>query len=61
MPNGSTSTGVQLDIATCVTSASQQFKLDAQGSGYYHLRNVGSGLCLDVNAASTADGAAVIQ
>ena len=61
VPNGSTSTGVQLDIATCVSAPRQQFKLDAQGSGYYHLRNVGSGLCMDVNAASTADGAAVIQ
>ncbi len=61
VPNGSTSTGVQLDIATCVSSPRQQFKLDAQGSGTYHLRNVGSGLCMDVNAASTADGAAVIQ
>ena len=39
----------------------QQFKLDSQGNGYYHLRNVGSGLCVDVNGAGTADGTAVIQ
>ena len=62
VPNGSTSTGTQLDISTCVGgSPRQQFKLDSQGNGYYHLRNVGSGLCVDVNGAATADGAAVIQ
>jgi polyhydroxybutyrate depolymerase len=60
VPNGSTSTGVQLDIATCVASTRQQFKLEAQGNGY-RIRNVGSNLCMDVSGASTANGAAVIQ
>ena len=48
VPNGSTASGVQLDMMPCVTAAKQQFKLADQGGGYYQIRNVGSSLCLDV-------------
>ena len=61
VPNGSSTLGLQLDIATCGNSTSQRFKLDLQGNGNYHVRNVGNGLCMDVNNAALTDGAAVIQ
>jgi len=61
VPNGSSTLGLQLDIATCGTSTSQRFKLDSQGNGNYHVRNVGNGLCMDVKSAALTDGAAVVQ
>ncbi|MEP7051026.1 MAG: RICIN domain-containing protein [Pseudomonadota bacterium] len=62
IPNGSSTIGVQFDIATCTTYLTRsRFKLDAQGSGYYHVRNIGNGLCMDVSGAALTNGAAVVQ
>src|SRR3954467_15139121 len=56
VPNGSTATGVQLDIMPCAIAAKQQFKMADKGGGYYQIRNIGSNLCLDVSGASLSDG-----
>ncbi|MFI5893057.1 RICIN domain-containing protein [Actinoplanes sp. NPDC051513] len=41
--------------------ANQQWQAVAEGNGYYHLVNRNSGKCLDVPAASTADGVQLVQ
>ena len=39
----------------------QQWQFVDKGSGYFNIVNRNSGKCLDVNGASTADGANIIQ
>ncbi|MBL7259399.1 ThuA domain-containing protein [Paractinoplanes lichenicola] len=41
--------------------ANQQWRPVDEGGGYYHYVNRGSGKCLDVPAASTADGVQLVQ
>ncbi|MEU4541194.1 RICIN domain-containing protein, partial [Streptosporangium sp. NPDC023825] len=54
--------GTALVQTTDNNGANQRWKLvPAATSGYYRLVNVGNGLCADVEAGSTADGARVIQ
>ena len=53
--------GARLEIETCRGIASQRFRPEAMGSGFFRMRNELSGLCVDVSGASLADGAAVIQ
>ena len=43
----------------CTTGENQRFRIEEQGGGYVRLRHPGSGKCVDVNAASSADGAQV--
>jgi hypothetical protein len=57
----STVDGAPSEIASCNGRASQQFRFESTGSGYYRLRNVGSSKCLDVEGASTSAGARIIQ
>src|SRR5947209_4107381 len=59
--NGSTANLAQLQIAACNGNARQQFRIDAQSGGYYHLRNLNSNLCADVQGASTAARTPIIQ
>lgn len=39
----------------------QQWRFVDVGSGYFQIESLNSGKCLDVNRASTADGASIIQ
>jgi hypothetical protein len=50
-----------LEIRTCTGNASERFRPESMGSGFFRLRNELSGLCVDVTGESTSDGAAVIQ
>ena len=50
-----TSAGSRAVITSCTGSSSQKWTFNANGT----ISNVGSGLCLDVNAGSTANNAAV--
>jgi polyhydroxybutyrate depolymerase len=59
--NSSTASLARFEIRTCSGIASQRFRPESMGSGFFRMRNELSGLCLDVSGASTADGAAVIQ
>ncbi len=58
---GSTASGANLQLYTCVNQTQQQFRAEATDSGFYRLRNVKSNLCVDISGASTADGAKIIQ
>jgi hypothetical protein len=57
----STASNVRLEIRTCSGNASQRFRPEAAGGGFFRLHNELSGLCMDVSGVSTLDGAAVIQ
>lgn len=59
--NSSTASLARLEIRTCSGIASQRFRPEAMGGGFFRLRNELSGLCMDVSGGSLADGAAVIQ
>jgi hypothetical protein len=63
VPNGTTTTGTQLQQSTCNGQAAQsfQFRPVAGQVDTFSIVNAGNGLCLDVNGRSTADGAAIIQ
>ena len=52
-----TTSGTRLTIASCNGQNNQKWTLNANGS----ITNTGSGLCLDVNGASTANGTVVIS
>jgi hypothetical protein len=47
--------------AACGPGTSQQWAKENAVGGYFRLKSRYSGLCIDVNRASTADGAALIQ
>jgi hypothetical protein len=53
--------GALIQQYTNVENDDQKWYLENLGNGYYHIRNVASGDLLDVNGASTSDGANVIQ
>jgi hypothetical protein len=57
---GSTAGAAVAQIATCNGAKSQQYRLEASGSGF-RIRNVNSSLCLGVNGGSTANGATIVQ
>ena len=57
----SVTAGAQIEIRTCAGIASQRFRPESMGSGFFRMRNELSGLCLDVSGASLNNGAAVIQ
>ena len=59
--DSSRTSNARLEIRTCTGTASERFRPEAMGSGFFRLRNELSGLCLDVAGQSTSDGAAVIQ
>lgn len=48
--------GTRVQIQDCNGGANQQWALNSNGT----IRNAQSGLCLDVNGASTANGSAVV-
>ncbi len=56
-----TNAGATLEIATCDGSARQQFRLEPRPERSYRVRNVGTGMCVDVQGGNTNNGAAVIQ
>jgi len=58
---GSTANLAALQVATCASSARQQFRFEDMGGGFYRIRNVNSNLCLDVEGRSTSNGARVVQ
>ncbi|MFE2754543.1 pectate lyase [Actinosynnema sp. NPDC059335] len=60
VPNASTSTGVQLQQASCGTTGSQQWTLTAV-SGGFRITSVATGLCVGVRDASTSAGKAIEQ
>ena len=60
VPGGSTA-HVQLDIETCNGTATQRFRPEAMGGGFFRLRNELTGQCIDVSGVSLADGAAILQ
>jgi hypothetical protein len=64
-PNGSLTRGQQIEGFICVGDSYQKWNFDYVGSnnGYplYMIRNVRSGLCLNVSGASTTNSASVIQ
>jgi hypothetical protein len=51
----------EAQISTCDGSTRQQWRFESMGSGYYRVRNVASNKCLDVEGASTAIGARIVQ
>lgn len=59
--DSSTASLARLEIRTCSGIASQRFRPEAMGGGFFRMRNELSGLCLDVSGASLADGGALIQ
>jgi hypothetical protein len=61
VPNGSGTTGTQLQQWPCNALAPQSYEFRPAAGGAYTIVNRGNGLCLDVNGQSTAAGAAVIQ
>jgi len=59
--DNTTASATVLEIRTCAGIASQRFRPESTGGGFFRLRNELSGLCMDVSGAQQADGAAVIQ
>jgi hypothetical protein len=55
VPTGAAA-GTRVQIQDCNGGANQQWTLNSNGT----IRNAQSGLCLDVNGASTANGSAVV-
>jgi len=55
--NGSTASGASADLATCDSTALQQFNITSVGDGQYTLKDVNTGTCLDDYEFSTANGA----
>lgn len=53
--------GAGLEIAACDGSPRQQFKLEPRPERSYSVRNVATGMCLDVQSADMNGGAPVIQ
>ena len=61
VPNASTAGGIQVQQFGCHGGLNQQWTFSSAGSGYYYIRNVNSGLYLDVRAASRAAHALLQQ
>ncbi len=61
VPNGSTSTGTQLEQWTGNGGANQQWQLRPNGDGTYQIYGRNAGLAAGIGGGSTAEGAAVIQ
>jgi endo-1,4-beta-xylanase len=57
----STASNARLDIETCTGTASQRFRPEAMGGGFFRMRNELSRLCADVLGVSLDDGALIIQ
>lgn len=65
-PGWSTTRGTNLDQWQCVQQSNEAWNFDpvttdAYGNAVYYVRNAYSGLCMNVQSDSTANGAAVIQ
>lgn len=63
VPNGSVSSGVQLQQASCTNGTGQAFEFKPVSGklNTYTLVNRGNSLCLDVSGSSQADSAPIIQ
>ncbi|WP_433299133.1 RICIN domain-containing protein [Actinoplanes sp. CA-030573] len=59
--NVSTVDNAKIQTWTYGGGANQQWQSVSEGGGYYHFVNRNSGKCLDVPAASTADGVQLVQ
>ncbi|MET0492956.1 MAG: ThuA domain-containing protein [Actinoplanes sp.] len=59
--NVSTADNAPIQTWTYSGGNNQQWQQVAEADGYYHLVNRNSGKCLDVPAASTADGVQLVQ
>ena len=60
-PDHSTSAGTQLITWTATGGANQNWTFTRQTDGTYEIKNLESGLCVDVHSGSTSAGAAIIQ
>ncbi len=60
-PSSSTTAGTDMIQYTAGTANNQQWQVVDIGYGYYELLTRTSGLALDINGASTANGALAIQ
>jgi ricin-type beta-trefoil lectin protein len=61
VPNASTANGVQVQQFGCHGGLNQQWTFSSAGSGYYYIRNINSGLYLDIRASSRAAHAQLEQ
>ncbi|HEX6684077.1 MAG TPA: RICIN domain-containing protein [Candidatus Limnocylindrales bacterium] len=63
LPNGASTNGLQLRLLGCNGAAPQNFTfVPVSGTAdQYNIRTMHSSSCIDVNGASTADNAAIIQ
>ncbi|MFE2554424.1 family 20 glycosylhydrolase [Streptomyces sp. NPDC059352] len=61
VPSSSSTAGTQLDVSATQGGNNQRFTLTAEPDGSYSVKNVNSGLCMDVTGNSTTVGAAIIQ
>lgn len=59
--DGSSSDWTAVQLYTDLGTSAQHFRIHKLGNGYYNIINVNSNKSLDVAAASTADGAKLIQ
>lgn len=59
--NVSTADNAKIQTWTYGGGLNQQWQSVSEGGGYYHFVNRNSGKCLDVPAASTADGVQLVQ
>ena len=61
VPASSTTTGTQLIVWAPHTGDNQRFTFTQNSDGNWTIKNVHSGLCVDVNGGSVDSGAAIIQ
>jgi len=63
VPGGSSANAVQLQQQACTSAASQNFTFNpvAGTTDTYNIATLTAGKCVDVNGASTADNATIIQ
>ncbi len=59
--DGATTAGANIQTWTCWNHPCQQFRFQAEENDRWRIINRNSGLCMEVQNASTADGANVIQ
>ncbi|MEV7332268.1 RICIN domain-containing protein [Micromonospora sp. NPDC093244] len=57
----STADSAPIQLWSYSGGTNQQWRAESEGGGYYRLVNRNSGKCLDVPAASTADGVQLVQ
>jgi GH25 family lysozyme M1 (1,4-beta-N-acetylmuramidase) len=61
VPGGSSAKGTQLDIYKDSTNMRQYWRFYPAGGGFYRIRNVNSGLYVDVKSNNPVSGGAILQ